>query len=188
MGASWYFATIDVLLQRAETESLFHRRFAPAPPDVVSMVAKLVETGAILRTPNGEFLVGLMKQVGRSEWFYWADDADHKASGGMIHAHGLSTRTEGGMAVEFFWPGTDPCELMPIRRAISDPKRQRAMLERHRLWMERLSSDPVLRGIIETKAAHCAATCPEGQPVIRPRGRDNPDGPLPEPPPNAPVG
>src|SRR5690606_33008816 len=72
MGASWYFATIDVLLQRAETESLFHRRFAPAPPDVVSMVAKLVETGAILRTPNGEFLLGLMKQVGRSEWFYWA--------------------------------------------------------------------------------------------------------------------
>ena len=165
-GKSWYFSTIDVLLERASTESLFHRRFAPAPPDVVSMVAKLVETGAILRTPNGEFLVGLMKQIGRSEWFYWTVDTDPEASGGLIHAHGFSTGSEGGLAVEFFWPGIEPSELMPIRRAIGDPKRQKAMLEQHRLWMERLSNNPALRAAIESKASQRAATCPEEQPVI----------------------
>jgi hypothetical protein len=60
----------------------------------------------------------------------------------------------------------EPSELMPIRRAIGDPKRQKAMLEQHRLWMERLSNNPALRAAIESKASQRAATCPEEQPVI----------------------
>ncbi|MCK9361871.1 hypothetical protein M0Q28_06665 [Patescibacteria group bacterium] len=83
-GSEWYFDTIESLLDRSAVESIYYRRFAPPPADADEMVHRLVEAGAILKTKEGDFIVGKMVQLGPSKWFYWLIDYEADHPGGRI--------------------------------------------------------------------------------------------------------
>ncbi len=152
-GSDWYFATIDLLLDRAAIESMYYRSFSPAPKNVVDMVAKLVEAGAILKTTEGMFQIGLMKQINRTDWFYWPIDAEPTHPGRIINAMAFATSDEMGLLVDFFLDGAAQ-ELRPIRWVCSDEKERQKRLNQHTDWLRRWHSDVNLRALVESKIEH----------------------------------
>lgn len=155
-GVDWYFSVIEVLRTRAATESIFHRHFQAAPPSITTSVSQLVEAGAVFSGAGYDFLVGLMKQIGRQTWFIWPAASEDPLSARFFFANIFSSSTD-GLDIDFFHKTNGKIgQLLPIRRAIADKAEQKKLFEQHRAWRKRTSEDLALRLAIETRAAELA--------------------------------